>query len=332
MIIKLFELRKNKKIKTSLNLIYGNNIGQKKQIINDYFTSDFEGKVINYDEDYIINNTNDFISNILNQSLFEKEKILIINRATDKILKIILDIMEKDVKEIKIILESGILEKKSKIRSLFEKDKNLTCIPVYEDDNKSLGFIVQDFLKKNNIKFSQEIINVLIDRAKGDREYLKNELLKLESLLITKKNIDIEDIKKLTNLADNYSVFELTDNYLAKNLKKVSHILNENNYNSEDCILILRTMLIKAKRLLKLKQYYVDSNNIEKTISSYKPSIFWKEKEIVKQQILSWTINDTKKLIYKINEIEILIKKNFSNSLNILSDFIIFESKSNNSI
>ena len=209
MIIKLFELRKNKKIKTSLNLIYGNNIGQKKQIINDYFISDFEGKVINYDEDYIINNTNDFISNILNQSLFEKEKILIINRATDKILKIILDIMEKDVKEIKIILESGILEKKSKIRGLFEKDKNLTCIPVYEDDNKSLGFIVQDFLKKNNIKFSQEITNVLIDRAKGDREYLKNELLKLESLLITKKNIDIEDIKKLTNLADNYSVFEL---------------------------------------------------------------------------------------------------------------------------
>tara|TARA_Y100000590_G_scaffold36649_1_gene39668 strand:- start:324 stop:1301 length:978 start_codon:yes stop_codon:yes gene_type:complete len=323
MIIKLFELRKNKKIKTSLNLIYGNNIGQKKQIINDYFTSDFEGKVINYDEDYIINNTNDFISNILNQSLFEKEKILIINRATDKILKIILDIMEKDVKEIKIILESGILEKKSKIRSLFEKDKNLTCIPVYEDDNKSLGFIVQDFLKKNNIKFSQEIINVLIDRAKGDREYLKNELLKLESLLITKKNIDIEDIKKLTNLADNYSVFELTDNYLAKNLKKVSHILNENNYNSEDCILILRTILNKSKRLLKLKNQLNKNKNLDSVLSSFRPPIFWKEKEIVKKQMQSRSDDEVKKIIYKINDLERIVKKNSTNSLNFVSDFVL---------
>ena len=323
MIIKLFELRKNKKIKTSLNLIYGNNIGQKKQIINDYFISDFEGKVINYDEDYIINNTNDFISNILNQSLFEKEKILIINRATDKILKIILEIMEKDVKEIKIILESGILEKKSKIRSLFEKDKNLTCIPVYEDDNKSLGFIVQDFLKKNDIKFSQEIINVLIDRAKGDREYLKNELLKLESLLITKKNIDIEDIKKLTNLADNYSVFELTDNYLAKNLKKVSHILNENNYNSEDCILILRTILNKSKRLLKLKNQLNKNKNLDSVLSSFRPPIFWKEKEIVKKQMQSRSDDEVKKIIYKINDLERIMKKNSTNSLNFVSDFVL---------
>ena len=323
MIIKLFELRKNKKIKTSLNLIYGNNIGQKKQIINDYFISDFEGKVINYDEDYIINNTNDFISNILNQSLFEKEKILIINRATDKILKIILEIMEKDVKEIKIILESGILEKKSKIRGLFEKDKNLTCIPVYEDDNKSLGFIVQNFLKKNNIKFSQEIINVLIDRAKGDREYLKNELLKLESLLITKKNIEIEDIQKLTNLADNYSVYELTDNYLAKNLKKVSHILNENNYNAEDCILILRTILNKSKRLLKLKSELNKNKSIDSVLSSFKPPIFWKEKEIVKKQMQSRSDAEVKKIIYKINDLERIVKKNSTNSLNFVSDFVL---------
>ena len=323
MIIKLFELQKNKKIKTSLNLIYGNNIGQKKQIINDYFISDFEGKVINYDEDYIINNTNDFISNILNQSLFEKEKILIINRATDKILNIILEIIEKEIKDTKIILESSILEKKSKIRSLFEKDKNLTCIPVYEDDNKSLGFIVQDFLKQNNIKFSQEIINVLIDRAKGDREYLKNELLKLESLLITKKNIDIEDIKKLTNLADNYSVFELTDNYLAKNLKKVSHILNENNYNSEDCILILRTILNKSKRLLKLKNELNKNKNLDSVLSSFRPPIFWKEKEIVKKQIQSRSDDEVKKIIYKINDLERIVKKNSTNSLNFVSDFVL---------
>ncbi len=323
MIVKFFELQKNKKINTSLNLVYGNNRGQKNQIINEYFLSNFEGNVIKYDEDYVINNSNDFISNLLNQSLFEKEKILIVNRVTDKILNIILEIIEKDVKETKIIFESGILEKKSKLRSLFEKDKNLTCVPVYEDDNRSLGFLVQDFLKKNNIKLSQEIINVLIDRAKGDRGYLKNELLKIENLLISKKNIDIEDVQKLTNLAENYSVFELTDNYLAKNLKKVSRILNENNYNSEDCILILRTILNKSKRLLKLKSELNKNKNIDLVLSSFRPPIFWKEKEIVKKQIQSRSNEEVKKIIYKINDLELIVKKNSTNSLNFVSDFVL---------
>ena len=323
MIVKFFELQKNKKINTSLNLVYGNNRGQKNQIINDYFINNFEGNVIKYDEDYVINNSNDLISNLLNHSLFEKEKILIVNRVTDKILNIILEIIEKDIKETKIILESGILEKKSKLRSLFEKDKNLTCIPVYEDDSKSLGFLVQNFLKKNNIKLSQEIINILIDRAKGDRGYLKNDLLKIENLLISKKNIDIEDVQKLTNLAENYSVFELTDNYLAKNLKKVSRILNENNYNSEDCILIIRTILNKSKRLLKLKSEINKNKNIDLVLSSFRPAIFWKEKEIVKKQIQSRSKDEVKKIIYKINDLELIIKKNSTNSINFVSDFVL---------
>jgi len=323
MIIKFFELQKNKKIKTSLNLVYGNNQGQKNQIINDYFLDNFEGNVLKYEEDYVINNSNNFISNLLNQSLFDQKKILVINRVSDKILNIILEIIEKNIKETTIILESGILEKKSKIRTLFEKDKNLTCIPVYEDDNKNLTFIVQDFLKKNNIKLSQEIINILIDRAKGDRGYLKNELLKLENLLISKKNIDIEDVQKLSNLAENYSVFELTDNYLAKNLKKVSRILNENNYNSEDCILILRTILNKSKRLLKLKSELNKNKNIDLVLSSFRPPIFWKEKEIVKKQIQSRSNEEVKKIIYKINDLELIVKKNSTNSLNFVSNFIL---------
>ena len=112
MIIKFFELQKNKKIKTSLNLVYGNNQGQKNQIINDYFLDNFEGNVLKYEEDYVINNSNNFISNLLNQSLFDQKKILVINRVSDKILNIILEIIEKNIKETTIILESGILEKK----------------------------------------------------------------------------------------------------------------------------------------------------------------------------------------------------------------------------
>lgn len=322
MIIKLFELQKNKKIKTTLNLLYGNNQGLKNQIINDYFISNFKGDILKYEEDYILNNHNEFILNLLNQSLFENEKILIISRATDKVLSVILEILERNIQGTKIILESNILEKKSKLRVLFEKDKNLVCIPVYEDDNKSLGFIIQDFLKKNKIKFSQEIINILIDRAKGDRGNLKNELSKLESLSLSKKNINLEDVQKLTNLAENYTVFELSDNYLAKNSKKISRILNENNYNSDDCILILRTILNKSKRLLKLKKEIDKNKNIDLVLSSFKPPIFWKEKEFVKKQLQLCSIEEIKKIIYKINDLELLVKKNSLNSFNFVADFV----------
>jgi DNA polymerase-3 subunit delta len=322
MIIKLFELQKNKEIKTTLNLLYGNNQGLKNQIINDYFISNFKGNILKYKEDDILNNHNEFISNLLNQSLFENEKILIISRTTDKILSVILEILERDIKETKIILESNILEKKSKLRVLFEKDKNLVCIPVYEDDNKSLEFIIQDFLKKKKIKFSQEIINILIDRAKGDRGNLKNELSKLESLSLSKKNINLEDVQKLTNLAENYTVFELSDNYLAKNSKKISRILNENNYNSDDCILILRTILNKSKRLLKLKNEIDENKNIDLVLSSFKPPIFWKEKEVVKKQLQLCSTEEIKKIIYKINDLELLVKKNSLNSFNFVSDFV----------
>ena len=322
MIIKLFELQKNKKNETTLNLLYGNNQGLKKQIINDYFISNFKGDILKYEEDDVLNNHNEFISNLLNRSLFENEKILIISRATDKVLGVILEILERNIQGTKIILESNILEKKSKLRVLFEKDKNLVCIPVYEDDNRSLRFIIQDFLKKNKIKFSQEIINILVDRAKGDRGNLKNELSKLESLSLSKKNINLEDVQKLTNLAENYTVFELSDNYLAKNSKKVSRILNENNYNSDDCILILRTILNKSKRLLKLKNEIDKNKNIDLVLSSFKPPIFWKEKEVVKKQLQLCSIEEIKKIIYKINDLELLVKKNSLNSFNFVADFV----------
>ena len=322
MIIKLFELQKNKKNETTLNLLYGNNQGLKKQIINDYFISNFKGDILKYEEDDVLNNHNEFISNLLNRSLFENEKILIISRATDKVLGAVLEILERNIQGTKIILESNILEKKSKLRVLFEKDKNLVCIPVYEDDNKSLIFIIQDFLKKNKIKFSQEIINILIDRAKGDRGNLKNELSKLKSLSLSNKNINLEDVQKLTNLAENYTVFELSDNYLTKNSKKVSRILNENNYNSDDCILILRTILNKSKRLLKLKNEIDKNNNIDLVLSSFKPPIFWKEKEVVKKQLQLCSVEEIKKTIYKINDLELLVKKNSLNSFNFVADFV----------
>tara|TARA_Y100000741_G_scaffold141596_1_gene106937 strand:+ start:4099 stop:5076 length:978 start_codon:yes stop_codon:yes gene_type:complete len=322
MIIKSFEAEKIKSIKNNLILIYGNNQGHKNQVIKELFEKLFKGEISRFDENEIFQNYEEFISSLINKSLFEDYKLIIISRASEKIIKLVTEVLERKIDKIKIIINSDILDKKSKLRSLFEKDKKLICIPFYEDNEKSLISIAQVFFRNKNIKISQEIINLLIGRSRGDRGNLVNELNKIENLSLTKKNIGIEDVLKLTNLSENYSVFELAENYLAKNKKQVSKILNENNFANEDCILILRTILNRSKRLLKLKESQNKTGNIDLTISSFKPPIFWKEKDVVRKQIQMWSDDEVKKIIYKISNLEILIKKNSNNSVNFVSDFV----------
>ena len=221
------------------------------------------------------------------------------------------------------MLKSGPLEKKSKIRSFFESNKKSIVIPFYEESSKSLNFIIEQFIRKNQIKLSRESINLLIERSSGDRANLKTELEKIYNYSISNKNIDYNIVRKLSNLSENYAVSEIAESFLSKNKKKISKILNENIYSDDDCILILRTIANKSKRLLNIIEENNNSNNIDKVISSFKPPIFWKEKEIVKNQAKTWKIKDLRSKIYEINNLELILKSNSKNSLNILSDFII---------
>ncbi len=322
MIIKNFEIDKIKKSNSNLHLIYGVNEGIKQDLINNFYLEGYKGDTFKYEEHEVLNNIDQFISNLLTKSLFGNKKIIIISRATDKLCTLINDLLDKEIVETKIIIKSSSLEKRSKLRNLFEKEDQLICTPVYEDDSRALNYVIQNFLKVNNFSLSQEIKNILIERSKGDRINLKNELSKLKNLSLSKNKISVEDVNKLSNLAENYSVFELSDNYLAKNTKKVSNILNENNYSSEDCILIIRTILNKSKRLLKIRNEIDKNTNIDQAISSYKPPIFWKEKDIVKKQVQSWSTNEVKRIIFKINDLEALVKKNNSNTMLFVSNFV----------
>ena len=322
MIIKHFELTKDKISKFNYYLFHGKNEGLKKEIIERNLIKNFNGNIDKYDENYFISNKETIISELLSKSLFEDKKIIIISRVTDKIIKIIDEIVRRNLDELIIILKSEILEKKSKLRQLFEKEKELASIALYEDTSRDLTRIITEFLNFNKIRLSQESINLLANRASGERENLKIELEKIYNYSITNKDINISKIKVLTNLAENYSVNELAENFLLKNKKNISKILNENNYSDEDCILILRTILSKSKRLFNILKRNEELNNIDQVISSTKPPIFWKEKESVKVQANSWKLNDLKNKIYEINEIELLIKNNSKNSLNLVSDFI----------
>jgi len=323
MIIKSFELNKIDLKKNNFFLFYGENEGLKKEIIESNFKNNYPKKTFYYDESEVLNNKGNFFEEILSKSFFENEKLIIISRSTDKITSIIEEILEKKIDDLVLILNSGSLEKRSKLRLLFEKNKEIICIAFYEDNNQTLSSLASQFFRNNKIQISQQAINLIINRCRGDRQNLKNELNKIESFIKNKKKIEISEILQLTNLAENYSVTELVDNCLAKNKNKTLNILNENNYNLEDCIIVIRTMLAKSKRLLKLFQEIKISNNIDSAISSIKPPIFWKDKQIVKDQINKWSYKKVELLIFRINEIELLIKKNSSISLSVLSDFII---------
>ena len=330
MIIKTYELHKLKSINLNMFLLYGVNEGFKKQVTKDYFIRDFDGEVQKYEEVEVLNNYENFISGLLNKSFFDNKKLIIITRSTDKILKLAKELVEKNISDTKLLIDSDILEKRSKLRIFFEKEKNTICIPFYEDDEKTLAQIANNFFREKNISISTEILNLVVERCRGDRNNLYTELEKISSLMLSKKRINTEDVILLTNLAENYSVSELVDNCLSKNISKTNKILNENNFSSEESILILRTFLSKAKRLLSMSKEYQSNENIDKTLASYKPPIFWKDKEIVKKQILKWKVNQIEKLLYSINDIELSVKKNSMSSLNIIYDFILSTAQPNN--
>ena len=157
---------------------------------------------------------------------------------------------------------------------------------------------------------------------------LYNELSKIKNFAINKEKISSQEILKLINLSENYGLSELIDNCLSKNKKKIINILNENNYNTEDCIIILRTFLSKAKRILKLANQLELNKDINKTINTAKPPIFWKDKDIVKIQLNKWKPKKIKELIKSINNIELEIKKNYGNSVLIITNFILEKASS----
>ncbi len=299
MIQKAFEINKINLNKYNFFLFYGENEGYKNEIVKNKFEKLYPNKIYRYDEKEVLEKKDEFFNSILTRSFFENDKLIIISRATDKIRDIIEDIFLKNIDDIKIILSANILEKKSKLRNYFEKNKDTICVAFYADTYQTLSGIAINFFKEKKISLSQEIINLITERCKGNRENLNNELKKIENYAKSEKIITIEDVLKLSNLAENYNASELTDNCLAKNIKKTANILNENNYSNDDCILIVRTLLTKAKRILKLQEELKKNNNLEQVITNFKPPIFWKDKEIVKNQINHWPLEKINFRVYK---------------------------------
>jgi DNA polymerase-3 subunit delta len=331
MIIKHFEIKNYLKKNINFYLLYGANIGLIEENIDNIFKINFSKNIFYYDENEILSNVDEFKESIFNKSFFDDDKLIIINRATDKILNTIEEIIDRNVTDLKIIIKSASLEKKSKLRIFFEKSKDIIIIPFYEDNNQSLMYLAQNFLKEKEIKISSQNINYIIERSKGNRVNLKNELEKIVNYAQDKKSVELSELLKLTNLSENYNASELSDAFLSNNSKKTLNILNENNPSTEDNIIILKTFLYKLKRLKKLKFNLETKQDIDAVISSFRPPIFWKDKDIIKQQLKYLTLPQIKLLIIEVNNLELLIKKNSNISNQIINNFILerFETISN---
>ena len=322
MILKPYEINNHIKDK-NIFLFYGENFGQKEEVINNFFKKNFKDTTYNYNEKEIFNDLENFYNHITSKSFFEDKKLIIISSISEKFKDEVESILDKKLEDVTLILIADILDTKSKIRKFFEKDKNLVLVPFYRDDFKSLSNIARIFFKEKKITTSQEAINMLVDKSSGNRKNLKNELEKIENFLGTKKALTADQVSKLTNLSENHSINELINNCLAKNKKATLKIINENIFSFEEAIIITRTLLYSSKRLLKLIQKKEENINLEQVISSYKPPIFWKDKEVIRTQIKNWTSLSIKGLIIETNNIELLVKKNSINALNIVFDFLI---------
>lgn len=326
MIIKSFELNKIKQSLFNTFLIYGDNEGLKSEILSAIITNS-DDTLDKYDEKDLLEKKDEIFSSLLNKSFFETKKTLVIYRSTDKLVAFIDEVIIKSIKDVKIIVISQSLDKKSKLRSFFEKNKQTACIPVYPDDNIKLSNIATNYFKEEKISISRESINLIVEKCSSDRNNLKKELNKIKAYLDNDKKISIDEIYQLVNLSENYSVSELVDNCLSNNLSKTIKILNENFYSLEDCIQIIRTLLQKLKRLRIIISQYDKTNNLDRVISEFRPPIFWKDKDIVKKQAKIWNSEKIDELVIKTNDVELLIKQNSSRSLNILYDYIINVSK-----
>ena len=293
-----------KKFKTLL--LYGVNEGFKKEFIERIKEQNGNAEIYNFFEEEILKNKHLFFEKIFNQSLFNENKIIFIYEATDKIFSNIDECLNKLDQNIKIYIIANSLDKKSKLRKLFEESKTEGIIPFYEDDEKTLF----NYIKKELDGFkglTAEIINLIISNSKLDRELIKNEILKIKTFF-NDKIINKELLESLLNLKKESDLDEIRDCAILGERIKLNKLLSSNNINKEDQFFFLNLLTYKFK---KMKDLLNNKNkNIESIIDNAKPPIFWKEKPILKKQLNTWSKKNIDKIIYILNETEILAKKN----------------------
>ena len=317
--IKSYIIEQNiSKLNKNINLFFGENLGLKSEFKKKLQNLYIKERIIRLNQEDILKN-NLLISEISNISLFNEKKIFFIENVDDKILELIIDI-EKIISEQKIFLFSNILEKKSKLRTYFEKSSSCSLIACYEDTEITIRQIIETKLS-GYMGLSQQNKNIIFESCNMDRVKLNNELEKIITLFHDKK-IDTEKLEKLLDIGVNDNFNNIKDQALLGNSKKTNDLLSTTVIEPEKNMLYLNVINQRLNRLLDVNE--IDGVNLEMKIDSLRPPVFWKDKKNFIAQAKKWDSVKIKDLIKKTYDIEIILKSNGSiNKELLLKKFIV---------
>ena len=302
-------------------LIYGENIGIKDDIKEKIIEKNKNCEIINFFEINILKN-NLLHESIANQSLFTEKKIIFIQEASDKIFDKVIECLEKKNNDIKIYIIADSLEKKSKLRAYFEKEKNLAIFPCYEDSEKTLLYYVSKELK--NFKgITGEITNLIIQNSNMNRRIIKSEITKIKDFFL-KKEINKEQILEILNVKNNSDFDKLRDKALMGEKSKINKLLSETEILRDEALFYLNNLNYRVMRLYEIIKVHRINNDYDYTLDNLRPPIFWKDKPIIREQLKKWNQKKIESMLLRIAETEILIKKNSNlNSDVIIKDLLI---------
>jgi DNA polymerase-3 subunit delta len=288
--------------------MYGENEGLKDDVKKLIIEKYKDAEIINLFQDEIIKNNNLLFNNLNNNSLFNEKKIFFLYEISDKIFNIIQEVVESKNEDVQIFIFASILDKKSKLRNLFEKKHSLAIIPCYQDNERSLSVYIKT--KLNNYKgVTQEIINIIINNSNLDRRVIKNEIIKIKDFFL-EKVINKKELEDLLNIRISNNFGEIRDASLLGKKEKVNQLLNETDFLPEDVFNYLYQMNIRINKLLEVKSINTSMRNEELALESLKPKVFWKDKPIYIEQLKKWDEEKLGRALTRISELEILMKKN----------------------
>ena len=308
MIIKNYQIDINLEVikKYKALLLYGLNEGVKKEFKEKIKNQNQNAEVFTFFEDEILKNNQLYFESMFNNSLFIQKKIIFIHEATDKIYNIVSESLSEIDKNTKVYITANNLDRKSKLRKLFEESNDEGTIPLYEDNEKTL----LNYIKKELNEFkglTTEVTGLIISNSKLDRSLIQNEILKIKTLF-NDKNIKKDLLEKLFNLQKESDFNEIRDSAITGEKIKLNKLLSSSNLNKEELFFFLNSLIFKFKKMKDLLSN--KDKNIESILDSAKPPIFWKEKPILKKQLNIWAKKNIDKIINNLNETEILAKKN----------------------
>ena len=289
-------------------LIYGENNGIKDDIKETIKKEEKDSEIITFFEEDVLKE-NLLYENIFNQSLFGDKKIIFIQEASDKIFNNIEECLEKENKNVQIYIFANILDKKSKMRNCFEKSKDLAILPCYKDNDRTLINYINNNLK-NYKGLTGEITNLIINNSNMDRKIIKNELIKIKDFF-TEKKINKSEILEILNIKTNSNFEDIRDKALMGEKKTINNLLSDLDIVNEDAFFYLNSInyrIMKLQEIIKLSKANEDSYS--KVMESLRPPIFWKDKPVISQQLKKWSHQTLRNMAQKINETEILMKKN----------------------